>query len=110
MKQQHILYVASDFKNEYESHLADMVINGGLGVCKICNKGEIQLSEPCHRILIESEFNYKSQYDMAFALAELLAERKTESEIRQQMKDEKFKNAITNTALLIKIKELKNAN
>lgn len=104
MKAKHILYTSKDFKNEEESQLADMVINGGLGICKLCGKAEIELSEDCIDLLDANEFKYIEQYENSYALAELLVERRTVEQIIELAKCEKFKNQITNTALFIVIK------
>lgn len=45
----HVLYVPTDFtEEEYEnSSFARLVIDDGLGICRICGVGEIELEKPC---------------------------------------------------------------
>lgn len=53
----HQLYEAKDFtQEEFErrNQLAVMVIEGGLGVCKICGGAEIELDETCERRMARS--------------------------------------------------------
>jgi hypothetical protein len=48
MKQEHELYTNEDFtQEEYEqgNRLAVYVIDGGLGICKKCGAGEVQLEQ-----------------------------------------------------------------
>lgn len=46
----HILYVDSDFTSEEidrNNRIADLVINGGLAICKQCGKAEAELVKWC---------------------------------------------------------------
>lgn len=42
---EHVLYKPSDFSYDDESYLSDIVINGGLSVCKHCGAYESGLDE-----------------------------------------------------------------
>jgi hypothetical protein len=48
----HILYTSTDFKHlspeeEENNKLVEMVVDGGLSVCKICGEFEAGLDKPC---------------------------------------------------------------
>jgi hypothetical protein len=43
----HELYTAEDFKDNSESKLAEVVIEGGLSVCRKCGEFEAGLDKPC---------------------------------------------------------------
>lgn len=47
---EHELYTADDFTQEEierSNRLAEMVIYGGLSICKLCGEGEAGLDKPC---------------------------------------------------------------
>lgn len=50
----HVLYTDKDFTVEEVqrgNHLAKMVVEWGLSVCKICGAAECELENPCRAIL-----------------------------------------------------------